>query len=276
MQRMNVGTLTAVLGVILGLTVSARAQAPAGGATAAGGVTVFEGARIITGNPTAPIENGTLVIQGDRVVQAGKAADVQVPAGATRVNVSGKTIMPTVLDTHTHLNTTRDKLIKDLKRRAYYGVTAALSLGTDNFALMDMRQEKIPGAARYFSAGKGITRTEPGRPTFQINSEAEARMAVQENAARRSDIVKVWVDDRDGKVDKVTPLQYAAIIDEAHNRGLRVTAHIFNMEDAKGLMRAGLDAFAHGVRDRDIDDETAAMFRQRPICSSRRTCLIAA
>jgi imidazolonepropionase-like amidohydrolase len=126
-----------------------------------------------------------------------------------------------------------------------------------------MREEKIPGAARYFSAGKGITRIEPGRPTFQINSEAEARKAVQENAARRSDIVKVWVDDRDGKVDKVTPLQYAAIIDEAHNRGLRVTAHIFNMEDAKGLMRAGLDAFAHGVRDRDIDDETVRLFRQR-------------
>ena len=258
MERMNMGTLTAVLAVILGLTASARAQAPAGG------ITAFEGARIITGNEAAPIENGTLIIQGDRVVQAGKAADVQVPAGATRVNVSGKTIMPTVLDTHTHLNTTRDKLIKDLKRRAYYGVSAALSLGTDNFALMDMREEKIPGAARYFSAGKGITRIEPGRPTFQINSEAEARKAVQENAARRSDIVKVWVDDRDGKVDKVTPLQYAAIIDEAHNRGLRVTAHIFNMEDAKGLMRAGLDAFAHGVRDRDIDDETAAMFRQRP------------
>ncbi|HEY7297936.1 MAG TPA: amidohydrolase family protein [Xanthobacteraceae bacterium] len=258
MQRMNVGTLSAVLAVILGLTVSARAQAPGGG------VTVFEGARLITGNEAAPIENGTLVIQGDRILQAGKAADVSVPAGATRVNVSGKTIMPTVLDTHTHLNTTRDKLIKDLKRRAYYGVSAALSLGTDNFALMDMRQEKIPGAARYFSAGKGITRIEPGRPTFQINSEAEGRKAVQENAARRSDIIKVWVDDRDGKVDKVTPLQYAAIIDEAHNRGLRVTAHIFNMEDAKGLMRAGLDAFAHGVRDRDIDDETVRLFRQRP------------
>src|SRR5262249_1630916 len=163
------------------------------------------------------------VIQGDRIIQAGKATDVQVPAGATRVNVSGKTIMPTVLDTHTHLNTTRDKLIKDLKRRAYYGVSAALSLCPDDFPQINMRQEQSRGSARYFSGGQGITRIEPGRPTFQINSEAEARHAVQENAARRSDIVKVWVDDRDGKVDKVTPLQYAAIIDEAHKRGLRVT-----------------------------------------------------
>ena len=54
---------------------------------------------------------------------------------------------------------------------------------------------------------------------------------------------------------KLTPELYGAIIDEAHKRGLRVTAHVFTLEDAKGLLRAGLDAFAHGVRDRDIDDE---------------------
>ena len=258
MRRMNVVRLTAVLTVVLGFAVSARAQAPTGS------VTVFEGARLITGNEAAPIENGTLLMQGTRIVQAGRAAEVQVPAGATRVNVAGKTIMPMVVDTHTHLSTTPEGLTKDLKRRAYYGVSAAISLGTDGFGLLDMREKTMPGTARYFSAGKGITRIEPGRPTFQINSEAEGRKAVQENAAHRVDIIKVWVDDREGKVDKVTPLQYAAIVDEAHNRGLRVTAHIFNMEDAKGLIRAGLDAFAHGVRDRDMDDETVALFRAHP------------
>ena len=258
MRRMNMVTVTTVLAVVLGFAVSARAQAPGGG------VTAFEGARIITGNEAGPIENGTLVVQGTRILQVGKAAEVQVPAGAARVNVAGKTIMPTVVDTHTHLSTTRDALIKDLKRRAYYGVSAALSMGTDGFGLLDMRQENIPGAARYFSAGLGITRFEPGPPKFQINSEAEGRKAVQENAAHRVNIIKIWVDDRDGKVDKVTPLQYAAVIDEAHNRGLRVTAHIFNMDDAKGLIRAGLDAFAHSVRDRDVDDETVALFRSHP------------
>ena len=257
MRRINVVMLTAAA-VVLRFAVTAHAQAPGGG------VTAFEGARIVTGNSAAPIENGTLVIQGTRILQVGKAAEVQVPAGATRVNAAGKTIMPTVVDTHTHLSTTRDALIKDLKRRAYYGVSAALSMGTDGFGLLDMRQENIPGAARYFSAGLGITRFEPGPPKFQINSEAEGRKAVQENAAHRVNIIKIWVDDRDGKVDKVTPLQYAAVIDEAHNRGLRVTAHIFNMDDAKGLIRAGLDAFAHSVRDRDVDDETVALFRSHP------------
>ena len=107
---------------------------------------------------------------------------------------------------------------------------------------------------------------EPGRTTvpYWITTEAEGRKAVEELAARKVDIVKIWVDTRDGKYKKLTPEIYGAIIDEAHKRGLRVTAHIFDLEDAKGLIRAGLDAFAHGVRDRDIDDELVAMFKQRP------------
>ena len=97
-----------------------------------------------------------------------------------------------------------------------------------------------------------------------ITTEAEGRKAVQELAAQKVDIVKIWVDTRDGKYKKLTPEIYGAIIDEAHKSGLRVTAHIFDLEDAKGLIRAGIDAFAHGVRDKDIDDEIVAMFRQRP------------
>jgi imidazolonepropionase-like amidohydrolase len=92
----------------------------------------------------------------------------------------------------------------------------------------------------------------------------DARKSVEQLAADKVDIVKVWVDTRDGKYKKVPPEIYSAIIDEAHKRGLRVTAHIFDLEDAKGLIRAGLDAFAHGVRDKDIDDELVAMFKQRP------------
>jgi len=226
-------------------------------------VTAYEGARLIVGDGRV-IENATLVVEGTRIAQVGSAADVRVPAGATRLSLAGKTVMPMIVDTHTHLSTTSRRAHTRSEQRAYFGVSGALSLGLDSFELLAMRNELIPGAARYFSAGKGITRIEPGRATFQINSEAEARKAVQENAAHRADIIKVWVDEREGKVEKVTPAQYAAIIDEAHNRGLRVTAHIFHMDDAKGLMRAGLDAFAHGVRDKDIDGETVSMLKARP------------
>ena len=99
---------------------------------------------------------------------------------------------------------------------------------------------------------------------YWITTAVEGRKAVEELAARKVDIVKIWVDARDGKYKKLTPEIYGAIIDEAHKRGLRVTAHIVNLEDAKGLIRAGVDVFAHGVRDKDIDDELVAMFKQRP------------
>jgi len=210
------------------------------------------------------IENATLLVEGTKISHAG--AGVPVPAGATRVNLAGKTVMPMIIDTHVHLGSTREALVRDLRSRAYYGVSAALSLGTDGYDLLDVRRQEIPGAARFLSAGRGITMQEPGRTTvpYWVMSAAEARKAVQELAAQNVDIVKIWVDTRDGKYKKLTPEIYGAVIDEAHRRGLRVTAHIFDLEDAKGLIRAGIDALAHGVRDRDIDDELVAMFRQRP------------
>jgi imidazolonepropionase-like amidohydrolase len=171
------------------------------------------------------------------------------------------------VDTHTHLSVDRPALVEQLRRKAYFGVGAALSLGQDTGDVaFQVRGETIPNAARFRTAGRGITLPEPGRTEapYWVNNEAEGRKAVQELATRKVDIVKIWVDDRSGAFKKMTPDIYAAIIDEAHKNGLRVTAHIFNLDDAKGLLRAGLDAFAHGVRDKDIDDEFVAMMKQRP------------
>ena len=228
-------------------------------------VTAYEGARLIVGDGRT-IDSATLVVEGARIAQAGAATAVRVPAGATRVSLTGKTVMPMLIDTHTHLGRTRETLVRDLKRRAYYGVSTALSMGTDPYNMLPLRSETIPGAARFLSAGRGITMPEPGRLSVPhwINNEAEGRKAVEELAAQKVDIVKIWVDDRGGKYKKLTPAIYGAIIDEAHKRGLRVTAHLFNLDDAKGLIRAGVDALAHGVRDKDIDDEFVAMFKARP------------
>jgi imidazolonepropionase-like amidohydrolase len=257
MRRMKAVALVAVamVGVLAGLAMPASAQS----------VTVYEGARVIVGDGRV-IENATVVVDGAKIAQVGTAADVRVPAGAARVSLAGKTVMPMVVDTHVHLSPTRDGIIRDLKLRAYYGVSAALSLGTDTYEVLELRGQAIPAAARYLSAGRGLTMSEPGRTTvpYWVASEAEGRKAVEELAAHKVDIVKIWVDTRDGKYKKLTPEIYGAIIDEAHKRGLRVTAHIWELEDAKGLIRAGVDAFAHGVRDRDVDDEIMAMLKQRP------------
>jgi imidazolonepropionase-like amidohydrolase len=255
MRRANLFAVMATLafGVLAGAPV--RAQ-----------VTAFEGARLIVGDGRAAIENATVVVNGARIVQAGPAASVTVPAGATHVNLSGKTVMPMILDTHVHLTPTHDGIVRDLKQRAYYGISAAQSMGTNGFNLLSIRNETIPGAARYLSAGRGMTRPEPGRDNtpYWVDTEDQARAAVRELAANKVDIVKIWVDDRGGKYPKLTPALYGAIIDEAHKNSLRVTAHIFTLDDAKGLLRAGVDAFAHSVRDRDVDDEFMGLVRQHP------------
>ncbi len=252
-----------VLAVALGATASwsvvPGAQAP--------GTTAFEGVRVIAGDGTAPIENATIVVTGGRIAQVGPAARVTVPAGATRVSLAGKTVMPTIVDTHVHLSTTRDALVGDLRRRAYFGISAAMSLGLDPPGdPFQVRAQPPAGAARYFTAGRGITMPEPGRSDvpYWVKSPAEARKGVQEQAALKVDVIKIWVDDRDGKFPKMTPDIYSAVIDEAHKAKLRVAAHIFNLSDAKGLLKAGLDAFAHGIRDVDADDEVIALVKARP------------
>lgn len=254
-------TSLALVVVGCGLTLTVRAQTPAAG------VTVFEGARVIVGDGRPPIDNASFVVDGARIVQVGRAADVRGPAGAARVNLAGKTVMPAIIDTHTHLGQTREALLNDLRRRAYFGVGAALSLGQDTAdAAYEVRAQTLPGMAKFFTAGRGITGPEPGRTTapYWVTTATEARTAVQENAKRKIDIIKIWVDDRMGTVKKLSPELYGAVIDEAHKHGIRVIAHIYTLDDAKATLRAGLDAFAHGVRDKDLDEEFMALVKQHP------------
>jgi imidazolonepropionase-like amidohydrolase len=230
-------------------------------------VTVFEGARLITGDGSAPIADGAFVVANGRFTAVGRKGQVNVPAGAAHVDLTGKTVMPAIVDAHKHLAETRDALVDQLQHFAYYGVGVAMSMGQDTGdVVLQVREETIPNAARYRTAWRGLTGPEPGRSMapFWVTTEAEARKDVQELAAKKPDLVKIWVDDRDHMVTKLSPPLYTAIIDEAHKHNLRTIAHIFTLEDAKGVFRAGIDAFAHSVRDKDIDDEFVKMMKSRP------------
>ena len=251
------------LGAVLAAILVAGCADPETG----GEATVFEGARLIVGDGSAAIEDAVFVVEGDRITQAGQRADVEIPESATRVDLSGKTVMPALVNTHVHLASTRAERIDQLQHMAYYGAGLAVSLGLDDGDVaFEMRDEVIADGARSRTAGRGITAPEEGRTEVPIwiTSETEARTAVQELAANQVDLIKIWVDTRNDQFVKLTPALYGAVIDEAHSEGLRVTAHIFNLEDAKGLLRAGIDAFAHGIRDRDIDDELVALWSERP------------
>lgn len=247
------------------LALLSAACAPASDADSGAPATVYEGARVITGDGSV-VEDAVVVVREGRFAAVGARGEVEVPGSATTIDVSGKTIMPALVNAHIHMATEREEMIEQLRHTAYYGVGAVTSLGSDPGQLaLELRDEVITGAARLRSAGRGITRPEPGRAEvpYWINTPEEGRQAIRELSAQNVDIVKIWVDDRNGQYEKLTPELYGAIIDEARTYGLMVTAHIFTLEDAKGLLRAGINAFAHGIRDQDIDDELVALWQER-------------
>jgi imidazolonepropionase-like amidohydrolase len=249
------------------------------------GTTLFEGARLITGDGSAPIENSAFLVENNRFGKVGRKGQLQAPAGAVRVDLTGKTVMPAIVNAHNHLGWaiiktgeigkdtySKENLIDHLRRAAYYGIAAVMNFGTDpGDVAFQVRAEAIPGAALFRTAGRGMALPNAGpgaeywKPVaYGVTTEAEARKAVQELAAKKVDIVKIWVDDRNGTVKKLPPSLYRAIIDEAHKHNLRAAAHIFYLEDAKELLRSGIDGFTHGVRDRDIDDEFIRLLQARP------------
>jgi imidazolonepropionase-like amidohydrolase len=230
-------------------------------------VTVFEGARLIVGDGSAAIEDSAFIVQNGRFTAVGRKGQLKVPAGAARVDLTGKTVMPAIIDAHKHLAVTRDALVDQLQHLAYYGIGTTMSLGQDTGdEVYKVRAETNSNAARFHTAGRGLTGPEPGRsqaPYF-VTTVAEARKDVDEDAAKKVDIIKVWVDDRDHTVTKLSPELYGAAIDEAHKHHLRTIAHIYTLEDAKGTLRAGIDNFAHSVRDKDVDDEYIKLIKAKP------------
>ncbi len=255
-----------------------------GFAAAASNAVVFEGARLIVDARKAPLDNAAFLVDNGRIVKVGKRGSLKIPEGATRVDLSGKTVMPALLDPHVHLgyqkditfsaaNFTRANLVDQLDRYAYAGVTAVLSMGTDLGDLpFELRAERASWRALLFTAGKGMASPDAGpgnaelkTSAYALTSAAEARRAVRQQVAKKVDFIKVWVDDRNGTVKKTSPEIYRAIIDEAHKLHTRVVAHVYYLDDAKGLARAGIDAFAHLVRDQEMDDESIALIKQHHV-----------
>lgn len=250
----------------------------------------FEGARIIPGDKSPVIENAAFLVEGDSITWVGKKGERKPPENTTRVDLTGKTVMPSLIDGHNHIglinekdgtnqksNYTRANLIDQLQRYAYYGTAAAMSMGleADQDLAYRLRDEVIPNAARFLTVGKGIAATSmagpPGEARLGIPYGAatpeEGRQHVRELHAHGVHFVKFWVDDRAGAVPKLKPDVYRAIIDEAHKNGMETLAHLSRtsaLEDAKDLLKAGVDGFVHTVRDRDVDDEYIALVKAHP------------
>jgi imidazolonepropionase-like amidohydrolase len=239
--------------------------------------TLYEGARLIPGDGRPAIERSAFVVENGAITRVGRQGEVKAPNGATRVDLTGKTVMPTLIDIHTHTgfqrgatyvpqNYGRETIVEDLNRALSFGVSAVVSEGIDPgdaaFAIRADQAAGRLGGARLFTAGRGMgaPNAGPGADTYKgiaydITTEEQGRRAVRELAAQKVDFIKIWVDDRNGRAPELSPPLYRAIIDEAHKHGIRVHAHVFYLVDAKGLVAAGIDGFTHLVRDKDMDDE---------------------
>jgi len=230
------------------------AQAPATATIA------LTGARLIDGAGGAPIERATLVIRDGRVQAAGAADAVGIPAGAVRVDLAGKTIIPGLINAHAHVNAdadsaipARDQLAAQLLLYSQYGITTIVSLGDDGLESVKLRDElarATPDRARLYVAGPNLV-----APTAE-----QARQLVDRNAAMKVDIIKTRLN---GNAGDMTPAVYRALIEQAHNRGLRVAAHMFSLQDARGLLDAGVDILAHSVRDQDVNAAFIAEIKRR-------------
>ena len=252
------------------------------------GQTLYEGARLIPGDSSPVIERSAFLVEGGRITQVGRQGQVKAAAAIRRVDLSGKTVIPALIATHVHPgfqrgttyvreNYTADTIITDLNRALYFGVSVVQSQGIETGDLMyqvraDQQAGKLSPTARLLVAGRGIgsPNAGPGGATYagmayEVTTEAESRAAVQELAARKVDIVKIWVDDRGGRAPKLSAPLYRAIIDEAHRHGLKINAHVFYHADAVDLVDAGIDGFAHLVRDMVMDDALVAAIVKRGV-----------
>ncbi len=260
--------------------------------------TLYRGARLIVGDGTT-IDSADFVVEGGRFTLIGATGAVDVPTGTAEVDLSGKTVMPTLVDLHGHLgyqnfadgtmakeHFTRANLIDHLQRLAYFGVGAVIGVG-DLVDRADMhggrtnwgdvplrvRDEVVPGTALFKTAGPGIAwpgSGPQGHPSrvdvpYPVTTVEEARAAVLDYARIRPAFIKIWVDDREGAKQTLTPPLFRAILREAHRNDIPVVAHNISLADAKAMLREGIEGWMHvPVRREDtVDEEILAIVRTR-------------
>jgi len=246
----------------------------------------YEGARLIPGDGSPAIEGAAMLVENGMITRVTKGR-VDGARAAMHVDLTGKTIMPTLINAHGHPgfqrgltysaeNFTRETLIEDLSRALYFGVAAVQSQGIEKgeitFQVRADQEAGRLGGARLHIAGRGIgaPNAGPGAAAYagiayEVTTEEQGRRAVQELAAKKVNLIKIWVDDRNGRAPRLAPNIYRAIITEGHRHRLQVNAHVFYHTDAVDLVNAGIDGFAHLVRDKEMDDALIASIVRRNV-----------
>jgi imidazolonepropionase-like amidohydrolase len=272
--------MKSLLIAILWLTAAATA--------ASAQVTVLTNATIIDGTGRPPQPNMTVVIDGGRIIRLlpGKVVTRQ---GAIRIDMTGKYLMPSIIDCHTHVgnlkgtttsgdNYTPENVRRQLQKFQDFGIADILSMGTEQPIGVSIRDSskagQIPGATFYSAIyGFGVKGAMPPEAMgfthiYRPSTPEEATAMVDQLAPLHPDVVKMWVDDFYGQYKQeqiMKPEIYTAIIKEAHAHGIRAAAHLYHLSDAHRLVDAGLDIMAHSIRDAEIDDSLVVEMKRHRV-----------
>jgi imidazolonepropionase-like amidohydrolase len=248
-------------------------------------VRVLRGFTLIDGTGRAPARNSAMIVDGGRITWVGPTSNLKVPVGAEVVDLTGRFVMPGLVDLHGHFGIatgmtldakqySRPLVERDLKTYASYGVTTVLSLGLDGDLVFDLRDEQRasrPTMTRVYTAGQGFAYNGgiggaisfPGVAGAVLNTVSDVEPAVAAQARKKVDVVKFWTDDNLGRAKRMPSEISKAIIDSAHRHGVPAVAHVFYLEDAKRLTDFGVDGLVHIVRDQPVDQELIRSMKRR-------------
>jgi imidazolonepropionase-like amidohydrolase len=227
------------------------------GATAQ--VTLLTHATVIDGTGAGAQKDITIVIEKGRIRDMGPSSKVSTPAGATVVDLTGKFVVPGIINAHGHVGA---KTEPQLRQYALYGITTVTSMQTDPDEVVQVREAQKRGDLR---GARVSTIKYRFAPDPEVATPQQARAKVDESVAAGADYIKLWVDGGFGTRAKLSPEVCAAVLDQARKHGKLTFAHIYELSDAKMLVEQGLNVLAHNVRDREVDSEFITLVKQRNV-----------
>jgi imidazolonepropionase-like amidohydrolase len=222
------------------------------------------GGMLIDGYDVPPVHRAAILIEDNKIVDAGPASEVKIPSDATIIDTSGRVMMPGLIEEHAHLsilghgdynrwypwivqNGYMEKVMEiSAKQLLMAGITTAVDLGgplKESLSVRDrIKKGEIPGPHMLVS-GPWVTRALGNYPAEMnimqrlINTPEEAAQATEELIASGVDVIKAYV--------QLTPAHYKAITDAAHKHRIRVHAHVYAEQDVRNALENGVDVLTH-------------------------------
>ena len=226
---------------------------------AAAQVTVLTRATVIDGTGAPPQTEITIVMENGRIRDMGPSPKLPTPAGATVLDLTGKFVVPGIINAHGHVGARTEP---QLRQYALYGVTTATSMQTDPDEVIQVREAQKRGELR---GARVSTVKYRFAPDPEVVTPQQARAKVDAIVAAGADYIKVWVDSGFGTRAKLTPEFCAAVLDQARKHGKLTFGHAYELSDARMLVERGLNVLAHNIRDREVDSEIISLLKQRNV-----------